>query len=81
MCNFRLSKAKFEEKYKIRFDTYFDDALEHLKSLEEDKLIIVENHQLTVTDTGRLLIRNIAMNFDYYLMKKQGEKPQFSRTV
>lgn len=81
MCNFRLSKAKFEEKYKIRFDTYFDDALEHLKSLEEDKLIIVENHQLTVTDIGRLLIRNIAMNFDYYLMKKQGEKPQFSRTV
>jgi hypothetical protein len=28
-----------------------------------------------------LLIRNIVMYFDYYLMQKQGDKPQFSRTV
>ena len=52
-----------------------------LLSLQEDNLIILEENQLTVTDIGRLLIRNIVMNFDYYLMKKQGEKPQFSRTV
>ncbi len=81
MCNFRIDKSKFEDKYKIQFDTYFEEALENLRSFESDNLIILESHQLTVTDIGRLLIRNIAMNFDYYLMKKQGEKPQFSRTV
>ena len=51
------------------------------KSLEADNLVVLEPDQIRVTDIGRLLIRNIVMHFDYYLMKKQGEKPQFSRTV
>lgn len=81
MCNFKLSKSKFEQKYQIQFNSYFAEALEQLVSLEEDGLIVLSENQLEVTDTGRLLIRNIVMNFDYYLMKKQGDKPQFSRTV
>ena len=81
MCNFKLNKSKFEQKYKIEFDHYFGEALEHLASLEQDGLIVLSKNQLEVTDIGRLLIRNIVMNFDYYLMKKQGDKPQFSRTV
>lgn len=81
MCNFRLNKSFFEQKYNIQFDDCFAEALENLKSFEDDNLILLGEKQLKVTDIGRLLIRNIAMNFDYYLMKKQGEKPQFSRTV
>jgi oxygen-independent coproporphyrinogen-3 oxidase len=81
MCNFRLDKSKFESKYEIQFDDYFADALANLKSLEEDKLIVLGKDQLKVTDIGRLLIRNIVLNFDYYLMSKKGFKPQFSRTV
>ena len=81
MCNFRLEKSRFELKYNIQFDSYFADALTNLRSLQEDGLIELGEKQLKVTDIGRLLIRNIALNFDYYLMKKHGEKPQFSRTV
>lgn len=81
MCNFRLDKSKFELKYNIQFDAYFADALMNLKSLEEDNLIELGKDQLKVTDIGRLLIRNIVLNFDYYLMSKKGDKPQFSRTV
>jgi oxygen-independent coproporphyrinogen-3 oxidase len=81
MCNFRLEKGFIESKYKITFDEYFAEALSHLKSLEEDGLVILGNDKLMVTDIGRLLIRNIVMHFDYYLMKKQDNKPQFSRTV
>ncbi len=81
MCNFRLEKSKFDTKYNIDFDSYFQNALTNLKSLEEDGLIDLEKDALRVTDIGRLLIRNIVMNFDLYLMEKQGEKPQFSRTV
>ena len=81
MCNFRLNKSFFEQKYNMQFDDYFAEALENLRSFEDDNLIMLGEKQLKVTDIGRLLIRNIAMNFDYYLMKKQGEKPQFSRTV
>lgn len=81
MCNFKLEKSKIEVKYQINFDEYFKEALQNLRSFEGDGLIILEKSYLKVTDIGRLLIRNIAMNFDYYLMKKQGNKPQFSRTV
>ncbi len=81
MCNFRLNKNVIEEKYAISFDTYFADALSNLRSFQEDQLILLEKDELIVTPAGRLLIRNIALNFDAYLMKKEGDKPQFSRTV
>jgi oxygen-independent coproporphyrinogen-3 oxidase len=81
MCNFRLQKADIEKAYNIDFDNHFADALARLKSLEEDGLIRLEKERLVVTGTGRLLIRNIAMQFDAYLMSKKGDKPQFSRTV
>jgi len=81
MCNFRLKKQAIESKYQISFDDYFSEALERLIPLEADDLIHLGQDELKVTTAGRLLIRNIAMQFDYYLMKKEGTKPQFSRTV
>lgn len=81
MCNFRLSKKKIETKYDINFDVYFKEALKELQSLKDDGLIELESDKLSVTNAGRLLIRNIAMKFDAYLMKKEKDKPQFSRTV
>ena len=81
MCNFRLKKDKVEKKYDISFDSYFSEALNHLVSLQKDGLVELENDQISVTNSGRLLIRNIAMKFDAHLMKKEKDKPQFSRTV
>jgi oxygen-independent coproporphyrinogen-3 oxidase len=81
MCNFKLQKSNIETKYNIQFDDYFADALEQLEVYQEDGLIILQDERLTVTTAGRLLIRNIAMNFDAYLQKREDNKPQFSRTV
>ncbi len=81
MCNFYLEKKKIEQKYDIVFDDYFANALEKLIPMEQDNLIELKPDALKVTTMGRLLIRNIAMQFDYYLAKKEGHKPQFSRTV
>ncbi|HHE55953.1 MAG TPA: coproporphyrinogen III oxidase, partial [Caldithrix abyssi] len=81
MCNFYLDKKKIEQKYNLIFDDYFADALEKLVPLQQDGLIELQENYLKVTTMGRLLIRNIAMQFDYYLAKKEGQKPQFSRTV
>lgn len=81
MCNFRLNKADIENKYDIDFDSYFAGALNSLGKIRDDGLIEFHEDKLTVTTSGRLLIRNIAMNFDAYLGNKTGRKPQFSRTV
>lgn len=81
MCNFKLVKKTIEEKYNIHFDRYFADALTALKSFEDDHLIVLKKDALTITESGRLLIRNIAMHFDAYLQNKDDKKPNFSRTV
>lgn len=81
MCNFVLRKARIEEKYGIDFDTYFADALCQLQPFAEDGLIHLDQDKLVVTTAGRLLIRNLVMNFDAYLQKKAANQPQFSRTV
>ena len=81
MCHFKIIKSEIEERYSINFDEYFGDALEALVEFEKDGLIILDSEQIVVTPDGRMLIRNIAMNFDAYLMKKEGYKPQYSRTV
>ena len=81
MCNFKLEKKPVEEKYGIHFDRYFAEAFKALKSFEADNLIDLKEDALIITESGRLLIRNIAMNFDAYLQKKDDNKPDFSRTV
>jgi oxygen-independent coproporphyrinogen-3 oxidase len=81
MCNFRLVKKSIETKYDIRFDTYFKDALEKLELYRKDGLIETGQDKLTITGAGRLIIRNIAMCFDAYLDKKDGDGPRFSQTV
>lgn len=81
MCNFRLKKERIEQKYGIEFDSYFASALQKLIPFQDDGLIELHPDMLKVTTAGRLLIRNIAMQFDAYLERKTDKKPQFSRTV
>jgi oxygen-independent coproporphyrinogen-3 oxidase len=42
--------------------------------------VSTDNH-ITVSPTGTLLIRNIAMPFDAYMKKYVGSKKSFSKTV
>jgi len=81
MCNFRLNKSSIESSFNIKFDTYFKDALEQLEGFVKDGLVKLNTDSIKITSSGRLLIRNIVMNFDAYLNSKETKKPQFSRTV
>jgi coproporphyrinogen III oxidase-like Fe-S oxidoreductase len=45
-----------------------------------DNLISIENRTLKITKMGRLLIRNITMNFDGYIERKE-DHARYSRTV
>ena len=66
--------------FNIDFKEYFKWGLSNLKEMEEDKLIIMNDDGISVKDMGRLLIRNIAMNFDGYIERKE-DKAKYSRTV
>jgi oxygen-independent coproporphyrinogen III oxidase len=80
MCDFELDFNIIEKKYGISFREYFSAALTRLKEFEDDGLIRLHPDKLEVTEFGRLLIRNIAMNFDGYI-EKNLDKAKYSRTV
>jgi len=80
MCDFELNIPKIENQFKIDFKKYFAWGLNNLKEMEADKLIEINNDKIVVSDMGRLLIRNIAMNFDGYIERKE-DTAKYSRTV
>ena len=80
MCDFELDYKSIEDKFKIKFRDYFSWGLENLKEFEADNLVEMNDDGFKVKDMGRLLIRNIAMNFDGYIERKE-DKAKYSRTV
>jgi oxygen-independent coproporphyrinogen-3 oxidase len=81
MCDLELDKVSFGKAWDIDFDSYFSDALEELKSMQVDGLVVLEADKVRVTDTGRIFLRNIAMVFDSYLHQQSTATPRYSRTV
>jgi len=80
MCDFELDFTPVNKIYNIDFTKYFQFALEGLTEFIDDGLVEIKDNKLNVTQMGRLLIRNIAMNFDGYLERKEDEA-RYSRTV
>ncbi|MDR1145345.1 MAG: oxygen-independent coproporphyrinogen III oxidase [Verrucomicrobiales bacterium] len=78
MCDFALRPLTVGRKFNVDFATYFAESLSALRPLERDGLLTVSDEKITVTPTGRFLIRNIAMCFDAYL---QGGANRYSKTV
>jgi len=81
MCDLELDLAEFGQRWGLRFDDYFADALLDLQPLQADGLVRLEPARISVTELGRLFLRNIAMCFDAYLRQADTEKPRYSRTV
>ncbi len=80
MCDFELDFAEIENKYGIEFEKYFAWGLDNLKEMIDDGLVQIENRKLTVNEMGRLLIRNVAINFDGFIERKE-DTAKYSRTV
>jgi len=80
MCQFQIDKQTFKDVYKVNFDLYFKQEQEHLQKCAQEKLIELEENKITVTDLGKLFIRNICMGFDWYLRQKNAHK-KFSNTI
>ncbi len=76
--SFVVKKKEIEERYKVSFDSYFGDALEALKPMQDDALVELHPDRVEVTPRGRMVVRNLCMPFDAYL--KAGPS-LFSRTV
>ena len=81
MSNFKLDIEKIEKTFGIDFKSYFADALAELQPMVEEGLVQIGDDTITVSETGTLVIRNIAMPFDAYMKKHAESKKTFSKTV
>jgi len=80
MCDFELDFQSIEDEFNIDFESFFRWGLNNLDNMIADNLLYIENRVLKITDMGRLLIRNIAMNFDGYIERREDDA-RYSRTV
>ncbi|MCH7827280.1 MAG: hypothetical protein IIC75_04795 [Bacteroidetes bacterium] len=69
-----------EKKFKINFNDYFSWGMNNLKQFEDDNLVRLKKDKITVTEMGKLLIRNIAINFDKYIESKE-DTAKYSKTI
>lgn len=82
MCNNRVLKEEVTRRFSIDFDEYFAGFETKLEPFVMDGLVEILPDRIEISDAGRLVVRNIAMEFDAYLEKdRQREKPIYSRTV
>lgn len=79
MANFALDIKAIETKFNIDFWEHFKDELNKLEELKD--FIEISPQKIKVNETGTLLIRNIAMCFDEYMVKFKDVKNSFSKTV
>ncbi|ABK81937.1 oxygen-independent coproporphyrinogen III oxidase [Campylobacter fetus] len=79
MANFALDIKKIESKFNIKFFEHFKNELNDLEELKD--FVEISNDKIKINETGTLLIRNIAMCFDEYMVKFKGIKNSFSKTV
>jgi oxygen-independent coproporphyrinogen-3 oxidase len=80
MCHFEVCKDSIELAWLIEFDRYFAAEMAELHELAAAGLLEIDDHWISVTPRGRLLIRSVAMVFDRYLRADQ-ERRRYSKVI
>jgi oxygen-independent coproporphyrinogen-3 oxidase len=65
-CYGRIDVKKIEAEHHIDFWTYFLDTLAPLARMSADGLVQVEPNEVTLTPSGRVLVRAVCVLFDRY---------------
>ena len=81
LCNGCVDYAEFKQRFGVDFERYFHEALEHIRPMAMDGLLVFLDAGFQLTPLGRVFSRNIAMPFDAYLKQQQADRPTFSKTL
>lgn len=79
MCDLSLNYDDLSAHLEIDFKDTFAEVIDGLRDMADDGLVRLETSGLTVTDAGRLFIRNIAMRFDPAI--ETSSTPRYSKTI
>ncbi|MDI1317402.1 oxygen-independent coproporphyrinogen III oxidase [Flavobacterium sp.] len=76
ICGFETSWEK-----KVNYFTEIPEILKQLKEMVNDKLVVIKNDSITITEEGKAFVRNICMAFDLRMRRKAPENQLFSSTI
>lgn len=80
ICNFCVDTTAVSEQYDIDFGDYFSREIDHLRSMEGDGLVEIDDSEIRINTRGRLLVRNICSVFDAYLQASENNRG-YSRAI
>lgn len=80
MCKAGVNYETFRKETGINFRERFKTELDRLAPLEADGLLQRNSNGLTITEAGRLFLRNVAMVFDGYISDRKHQNA-YSKTV
>ncbi len=78
MCDGRVDFCEIEDEFALDFKEYFASELKQLQPMATDGLLEATDKYVEVRDSGRALVRNIAMVFDAYL---PGLENRYSKAI
>jgi oxygen-independent coproporphyrinogen-3 oxidase len=83
LCHCVIDKREIARQFGLAsFDEKFAREVAALPALVADGLVEPRTDEIRVTPLGRIFIRNVAMLFDPYLLKRPADQPKvFSRTL
>jgi oxygen-independent coproporphyrinogen-3 oxidase len=79
ICHFSLDIKQIEQHFSLTFSDYFAETYPQLDQFVADGLLHYDAEHIEVLPAGHLLIRNICMAFDYYILHKTDK--QFSKVI
>lgn len=80
MCDFYLDTAELKRRFDVDYREHFAAEEEVLSEFYEEEFVRRDGENIEVLPLGRVFIRNVAMVFDAYLKRPEGQR-MFSRTV
>ncbi len=80
ICQFELNFEEFNQKFDINFHEYFAEELGFLEEMTHENLVTLNDDGIIIHAPGRLLIRNICMQFDKYFNRMRAPIA-FSKTI
>ncbi len=80
MCQGHVNIPVVEQRYNIKFEDYFSDAIMRLEEFEQEGLLVRDPENIRVTEAGWFFVRPMAMAFDWYYWQHQNHS-RFSKVL
>jgi oxygen-independent coproporphyrinogen III oxidase len=80
MCQGQVVFESIELAWLLDFKAYFAAELEHMRELQKQGMVIVDDAGIQVTAQGWFFVRAVAMQFDKYLQADRN-RARFSRII